>query len=311
MTQKLTAYNIKERKNKIKKKHEDIRDLRESERGFVTIRELEMKANEIRRGIIDLIHASQVGHVGGALSSCDILTALYYEIMNIDATMVDDDNRDRFVLSKGHCVEGYLNILADKGFFEKEELKSFCAFQTQLIAHPNRQIPGVEMNTGALGHGLAIACGMAKAAKMQEKSYRVFVVMGDGEQAEGAIWEAAMFASNYALDNLYAIVDRNHLQISGPTEDVMQLEPLRQKWEAFGFYVEQVDGNDMRAVVNALYKMQSVQGKPKLLLADTVKGKGVSFMENQTKWHHGGLNDALYAMACEEITRRAEALRNE
>lgn len=277
----------------------------------MTIRELEIKANEIRRGIIDLIHSSQVGHVGGALSSCDILTALYYEIMNVDAARAEDEDRDRFVLSKGHCVEGYLNILADKGYFEKEELKSFCQFGTRLIAHPNRQIPGVEMNTGALGHGLSVACGMAKVAKMQGKAYRVFAVMGDGEQAEGSIWEAAMFAANYHLDNLYAIIDRNHLQISGPTEDVMQLEPLKQKWEAFGFYVEQVDGNDMQAVVKALYKLQTVQRKPKLLLADTVKGKGVSFMENQTKWHHGGLDDMLYAEACEEIARKAEELRNE
>lgn len=274
----------------------------------MTIRELEQKANEIRQGIIELIHMSKVGHVGGALSSCDILTALYYEIMAIDAKDAENPDRDRFVLSKGHCVEGYLNILADKGFIEKEELQSFCRFGTRLIAHPNRQVPGVEMNTGALGHGLSVACGMAKAAKMQNKMYRVFAMMGDGEQGEGSIWEAAMFAANYELDNLYAILDRNRLQISGPTEEVMRLEPLKEKWESFGFYVEEIDGNDMQEILSAFYKLEKIKGKPKLMLADTVKGKGVSFMENQTKWHHGGLDDALYEVASKEIAERTRRL---
>lgn len=274
----------------------------------MTIRELEQKANEIRQGIIELIHMSKVGHVGGALSSCDILTALYYEIMAIDAKDTENPDRDRFVLSKGHCVEGYLNILADKGFIEKEELQSFCRFGTRLIAHPNRQVPGVEMNTGALGHGLSVACGMAKAAKMQNKTYRVFAMMGDGEQGEGSIWEAAMFAANYELDNLYAILDRNRLQISGPTEEVMRLEPLKEKWESFGFYVEEIDGNDMQEILSAFYKLEKIKGKPKLMLADTVKGKGVSFMENQTKWHHGGLDDALYEAASKEIAERTRRL---
>lgn len=274
----------------------------------MTIRELEQKANEIRQGIIELIHMSKVGHVGGALSSCDILTALYYEIMAIDAKDAENPDRDRFVLSKGHCVEGYLNILADKGFIEKEELQSFCRFGTRLIAHPNRQVPGVEMNTGALGHGLSVACGMAKAAKMQNKTYRVFAMMGDGEQGEGSIWEAAMFAANYELDNLYAILDRNRLQISGPTEEVMRLEPLKEKWESFGFYVEEIDGNDMQEILSAFYKLEKIKGKPKLMLADTVKGKGVSFMENQTKWHHGGLDDALYEVASKEIAERTRRL---
>lgn len=274
----------------------------------MTIRELEQKANEIRQGIIELIHMSKVGHVGGALSSCDILTALYYEIMAIDAKDAENPDRDRFVLSKGHCVEGYLNILADKGFIEKEELQSFCRFGTRLIAHPNRQVPGVEMNTGALGHGLSVACGMAKAAKMQNKMYRVFAMMGDGEQGEGSIWEAAMFAANYELDNLYAILDRNRLQISGPTEEVMRLEPLKEKWESFGFYVEEIDGNDIQEILSAFYKLEKIKGKPKLMLADTVKGKGVSFMENQTKWHHGGLDDALYEVASKEIAERTRRL---
>lgn len=277
----------------------------------MTTIELKQKANEIRQGIIDLVHMSQVGHVGGALSSCDILTALYYQIMRVDSRRPDDPDRDRFVLSKGHCVEGYINILADLGYIRREELSTFCQFGTRLIAHPNCQIPGVEMNTGALGHGLSVACGMAKAAKIQGKSYRVYVVMGDGEQGEGSIWEAAMFAANYQLDNLYAVLDRNRLQISGPTEQVMQLEPLREKWEAFGFHVEEIDGNDMEAILRAFAHLQQIKGKPKLLLANTVKGNGVSFMENQTKWHHGGLNDELYAVASREIAGRARSLQNE
>lgn len=267
----------------------------------MTVKELENKAKEIRRGILTMIYESEAGHIGGALSCCDILTALFYQIMNTDPGKPKDPDRDRFVLSKGHCVEGYYNILADKGYIRKEELKTFSQFQTRLIGHPNREIPGVEMNTGALGHGLSSACGMAKAGKMQKKDYRVYCLMGDGEQAEGSIWEAAMFASNYRLDNLYAILDRNTLQISGPTEQVMKLEPLKDKWQAFGFEVEQVDGNDMDKVLKAFDRLQKVNGKPKLILADTVKGKGISFMENNVKWHHGTLNQAEYEQALREL----------
>ena len=276
----------------------------------MTTVELERKAVEIRMGIIDLVHASQVGHVGGALSSCDILTALYYQIMDVNSCDRTNPERDRFVLSKGHCVEGYYCILADKGFIEKEELASFCQFGTRLIAHPDRRVPGMEINTGALGHGLSAACGMAKAAKMLRRKSRVFVMMGDGEQGEGSIWEAAMFASNYCLDNLYGILDRNRLQISGPTEGVMRLEPLKEKWTAFGFHVEEIDGNDMEQIIDVFARLAEIQGKPKLILANTIKGKGVSFMEDQTKWHHGGLDDHLYQVARNELLEELRGLEN-
>ncbi len=276
-----------------------------------TISALKRKSNEIRRGIIDLVYKGQVGHIGGALSSCDILTAIYYRYLNIAPDTCEDPDRDRFVLSKGHCVEGYLNILADKGFIEKDELNTFCCFGSRLIAHPNKEIPGIEMNTGALGHGLSAACGMALAGKMQHKSYRVFALMGDGEQGEGSIWEAAMFAANNKLDNLYAVLDRNQLQISGPTEKIMQLEPLKQKWESFGFHVAEIDGNNMAEIVDTFDKLLVLKGKPKLILANTIKGKGVSFMENQTAWHHGSLNDQQYQIAVRDLEEAARSIENE
>lgn len=276
--------------------------LRADERwGSMTVNELKDKAKEIRKGIVSMIYESGTGHVGGALSSCDILTVLFYSIMLHDPKKPDDPQRDRFVLSKGHCVEGYYNILADMGYIEKEELKTFSKFQTRLIGHPNREIPGVEMNTGALGHGLSAACGMAKAGKILKEPYRVFCLMGDGETEEGSIWESAMFAANYHLDNLYAILDRNMLQISGPTEEVMRLEPLKDKWRAFGFDVYEADGNDIEELLDVFDRMMKAEGKPKILIADTIKGKGVSFMENQVKWHHGKMSDEEYSQAMQDL----------
>lgn len=270
----------------------------------MTEAQLQKKANELRRSVVEMVYRGQTGHIGGDLSECDLLTVLYYNIMNIDPKHPDDPDRDRFVLSKGHCVETYYAILADKGFIEKEELETFSRYKSRLIGHPNREIPGIEVNTGALGHGLPQAVGMALAGKRQKKQYKVFCLMGDGELAEGSIWESAMFAANYELDNLYAIIDRNHLQISGPTEEVMKLEPLEEKWKAFGFEVIRIDGNDTAQIEKAFTHLFHVTGKPKLILADTVKGKGISYMENNAKWHHGSLTEEQYRMAMEELTER-------
>lgn len=263
--------------------------------------ELQKIANQIRRDVVDLVTKIEPGHVGGSLSICDIVTALYFEVMNISPSMVDDPNRDRFILSKGHCTEVYVCALAQRGFIKKESLLTYCNYLSEYCAHPSKNINGIEVSTGSLGHGLAIACGMALAAKKDHKDYKVYVVLGDGELAEGSNWEAAMFANKYQLDNLYVILDRNGLQISGSTEDVMPLNPLKEKWESFGFHVEEFDGNDMDVILNTFEKLNSISKKPKLLLANTVKGKGVSFMENQVKWHEGTLNDEEYKIAMNDL----------
>jgi transketolase len=248
---------------------------------------LEKKAVQIRMDLLKMIYEGKTGHTGSSLSCTDILTVLYYSVMNIDPSNPKWEERDRFILSKGHAVEGFYCILADKGFFPKEELKTFSKFGSRLIGHPNNKVPGVEMNTGALGHGLSISVGMALAAKMKGKAYRVFTLMGDGEQAEGSVWEAAMAASHYKLDNLVGIIDRNKLQISGSTETVMALDCLEEKWRSFGWEVISVDGHDYNSLQRVLSTTPGVQGKPTLVMANTTKGKDVSFMENVAHWHHG------------------------
>lgn len=247
---------------------------------------LTLKANQIRIELLKMIYNAKTGHTGGALSSTDILIALYYSIMNIDPDNPDDENRDRFILSKGHCVEGLLCILADRGFIHKEELKNFSKYNSVLIGHPTNKIAGIEMCSGALGHGLSVGVGMALGAKLRKKDYKTYILMGDGEQAEGSIWEAAMAGSYYKLDNLFAIIDRNHLQISGNTETVMGLGNLAQKWEAFGWNVYTIDGHDIYKIINELASAGKNKGKPHIFIAETIKGKGVSFIENETKWHH-------------------------
>lgn len=265
-------------------------------------KQLIIKAAQIRRDIVDIVYRSSAGHIGGSLSETDILVALYYKVMNIDPKNPNWPERDRFILSKGHSIDAYYCVLADRGFFDKEELLTYSQFGSKFIGHPNRQIPGVEMNTGALGHGLSIGVGMALAAKMNKKDYRVFVLMGDGELAEGSVWEAAMAASNYKLDNLVGIVDRNGLQISGKTEDVMAIEPLEDKWRSFGWSVTVVDGHDISLLCTALSEGK-VDSKPTLIIAETIKGKGISFMENDPKWHHGVMSQDEYRKACEELDR--------
>jgi transketolase len=267
----------------------------------VDVSYLKRKANQIRRDLVTMIYEGKSGHIGGALSSADIMTVLYYSIMKVNPEDPKWEGRDRFILSKGHSVEPLYCILADKGFFPKDNLKTYSKFGSTLIGHPNNKNPGIEMNTGALGHGLPVAVGMALAAKMDKKDYRVFVVMGDGEQAEGSVWEAAMAGAHYKLDNLVAIVDRNKLQISGNTENVMGLEPLEDKWQSFGWNVISVDGNDVGKLQEVLLSLPRVKDKPTLIMAYTIKGKGISYMENQAKWHHGVPSEEQFKLALKEL----------
>jgi len=264
------------------------------------------KASEIRKKTLQMIFEGKTGHIGGSLSETDLLITLFYEVMKINPIDPDWEDRDRFILSKGHAVETYYTILADLGYFPKEELSTFSKFGSRLIGHPNNKIPGIEMNSGALGHGLSVSVGMALAGKMDNRKYHVYCLMGDGEQAEGSVWEAAMAASNFCLDNLTAIIDRNRLQISGDTEDVMALEPLGKKWRSFGFYVIEIDGHNHDEIKAALMKRKP--GKPMLVLANTIKGKGVSFMENAAKWHHGVPSAGQMEAALRELD---EGINNE
>jgi len=243
---------------------------------------------ELRETVIDTIVEGKSGHIGGDMSVVEILTELYFRQMNISPENQDDPNRDRFVMSKGHSVETYYAILAAKGFFDKEELiHSFSKFGSRFIGHPNNKISGIEMNSGSLGHGLPVCVGMALAGKMNGQNYRVYTVMGDGELAEGSVWEGAMAAGHYKLDNLCAAVDRNRLQISGNTEDVMAQNDLHERFKAFGWYVIDVtDGNDIDELHTAFEKAKMVKGKPTVLIANTVKGKGSPVMENMVDWHH-------------------------
>lgn len=273
--------------------------------------ELRKKAIQVRMELLKMIHRAKAGHTGGSLSNTDILVALYYDVMNIDPKNPKMENRDRFIASKGHAVESLWVILADLGFFPKEELATFSQFGTRLIGHPNNKVPGIEMNTGSLGHGLPISVGMALAAKRDNKPYRVFCLMGDGEQAEGSNWEAAMAGAHYELDNLVGIIDRNRLQITGNTEDVMRLEPLDEKWRAFGWHVVSIDGNDMEQLIRTFRAVPEVKGKPTLVMANTVKGKGVSFAENKAKWHHHVPSDEELAAALEELQQALEQLEQE
>jgi transketolase len=275
------------------------------------IKALELQAEKIRKRVVELIYSSKSGHIGGALSSVEIETALYFKVMQINPMNPQAENRDRFILSKGHSVETLYAVLAAAGFIEDDLLLSYGRFGSKLAGHPIKKIPGVELNSGALGHGLSVGVGMALAAKMDQKRYRTFVLMGDGEQGEGSIYEAAMAASYYKLENLVAIIDRNELQISGKTEDIMALEPIRQRWEAFGWETCDIDGNDMAAVVNAFSRLNYNSAQPKLIIAHTTKGCGISFMEKIAKWHHGVPNELQFNEALAEINDRIFSLEKD
>ncbi len=249
---------------------------------------LKALAYELRENVIDMIVEGKAGHIGGDMSVMEILTEIYFDQMNISPENMDDPDRDKFIMSKGHSVEAYYAVLAKKGFFDiKDVIAEFSKFGSQFIGHPNNKLPGIEMNSGSLGHGLPVSVGMALAGKMDEKDYRVYTVMGDGELAEGTVWEGAMAASHYKLDNLCAVVDRNRLQISGNTEDVMAHDDLHERFRSFGWNVIDVaDGNDIDQLKAALDSAKETKGKPTVLIANTVKGKGSSVMENKANWHH-------------------------
>jgi transketolase len=277
----------------------------------VSILKLQLQAEKIRKKVVEIVYSSKNGHIGGALSSVEIETALYFNIMNIDPGNPKMQERDRFILSKGHSVETLYSVLAAAGFIDNAILDTYGNFNSILAGHPTKKVPGVELNSGALGHGLSVGVGMAIAAKMDGRLYRTFVLMGDGEQGEGSVYEAAMSASHYKLDNLVAIIDRNMLQISGKTEDIMSLEPLRERWEAFGWEVFDIDGNSMDAVVSTLESLNHNNARPKMIIAHTTKGCGISFMEKIAKWHHGIPNENQFNEAIIEINDRIESLNKE
>ena len=265
------------------------------------VRGLQLLSIRYRRTVLEMIHRARAGHTSGDLSCIDVLNVLYNHVLNVGPDSFTNPDRDRYIQSKGHSVEALYAVLADRGFFPADDLKTLCRAGSRYIGHPTRGVPGIEQNTGALGHGLPLAVGTALAGKLDGRSHRVFVLMGDGELAEGSNWEASMAAAHYKLDNLVAIVDRNYMQITGRTEQVCSLEPLADKFTAFGYAVREVDGHDVAALAEAFDQAPFVPGKPSLVLARTIKGKGVTFMENVAKWHHGVPTDAEYAQALAEL----------
>ena len=259
-------------------------------------------AKEVRRAIVTMIDRAQMGHIGGDLSVTDILVTLFGAVLDIDPTEPTRPDRDRFILSKGHCAGALYATLAQCGFFPRSRLATFMAPLSELNGHPNRtKVPGVETNTGPLGHGFPVAVGCALAAQLRDASYRTFVVLGDGELQEGSNWEAAMTAAHYDLDSLTAVVDRNRLQQGARTEETKQLEPLGDKWRSFGFEVRDVDGHDHEALLDAF--APSTTGMPVVVIANTIKGKGVSFMEDRTEWHHKVPDAAQVQAALQELSR--------
>ncbi|MEM2094424.1 MAG: transketolase [Candidatus Bathyarchaeia archaeon] len=273
-----------------------------SERRGLSIEELNAKARMFRRQILEITFAAGSGHPGGSLSSIDIITALYYNVLRVDPKNPNWPDRDRFVLSKGHVCPALYVVLADLGFFPKEALMTLRKLGSILQGHPDmHKTPGVEMSTGSLGQGLSVSCGMALAARLDGKSYRVYCLMGDGEIQEGNIWEGAMLAAHKKLDNLTAILDRNRLQIDGNTEQVMSLEPLYDKWRAFGWNVLEIDGHDMYQILDALDLAKRTKNRPTIIIANTIKGKGVSFMENQVGYHGRALTKDEMTKAMEEL----------
>lgn len=276
------------------------------------MKQLKVKAYELRKNVVDIIMAGKGGHIGGDMSVIDVLVTLYFDQMNISPENMDDPNRDLFVLSKGHSVEAYYAVLAEKGFFTYEEvLEKFSKFGSKFIGHPNNKLPGIEMNSGSLGHGLPVCVGMALASKMDGRNNRVYVVMGDGELAEGSVWEGAMAGSHYKLDNLCAVVDRNRLQISGSTEDVMHHDSQEERWSAFGWHVISVDGNDCQALHDAFEEAKTVKGKPTVVIANTVKGCGSAVMENKANWHHKVPSQDEYVQIMKDLEARREAALHE
>ena len=275
----------------------------------MTEAELKKTANEVRKNIVTAVYHAHSGHPGGSLSAADILTYLYFEEMNIDPKNPKKADRDRFVLSKGHAAPGWYSVLAERGYFDKEELKGLRHVGCFLQGHPDmKHIPGVDMSSGSLGQGISAAVGMALAGKMDNASYRVYTLLGDGEIQEGQVWEAAMLAANHKLDNLIVIVDNNNLQIDGTVEDVNSPYPIDEKFKAFKFHVININGNDFQDIERAFQEAREHSGQPTAIIAKTVKGKGVSFMENQVGWHGKAPNEEEYQIAMRDLEKAGEAL---
>jgi transketolase len=267
----------------------------------MTVNELTKKSIEYRKNILKYIFHANAGHTGGSLSCIDILNVLYNHVMNVGPENFKSPDRDRYIQSKGHSVEALYVVLADKGFFPESDLESLCKYGSHYIGHPTKKVNGVEQNTGALGHGLPICVGTALSAKLDNENFRIFTLLGDGELPEGSNWEAALTASHYKLDNLCAIVDYNKLQITGPTSQVCNTDPIDQKFESFGWAVKHVDGHDFDALMDTFNALPFENDKPNLIIAHTTKGKGVSYMENNVKWHHGVPNEKQFEEALNEL----------
>ena len=274
----------------------------------MTEKELTIQSVLYRKKILQYIYQAKAGHTGGDLSCIDILNVLYNKILRVSPETFNSPDRDRYVQSKGHCVEALYVVLASKGYFAEEDLNTICKYESHYIGHPTKKIKGIEQNTGALGHGLPICVGMAIAAKLDKKDYRVYTLLGDGELPEGSNWEAALTAAQYKLDNICVIIDKNQLQITGPTNEVCSTDPLPEKWESFGWADREIDGNDIAALTAAFDALPFEKGKPSVIIANTIKGKGVSFMENQIKWHHGVPTEEQYHQAQHELDTVLQSL---
>lgn len=271
---------------------------------------LKLKAQTIRHLIVDTTMKAGGAHIGGGLSMLDVLVTLYFKYMNIDPGKPDDPERDRFVLSKGHAAIGYIPTLAERGFFDKSLLSTFNKFQSPFGMHPDSlKIAGCDASTGSLGHGLPMALGMALSAKIQKKKYHTYCIVGDGELNEGSNWEAAMTAAHYKVDNLLLFVDRNRHMIDGPVADVMNIEPLSDKWKAFGWHVIEVDGHNFNEISASIEEAREIKGVPVVVIANTIKGKGVDYMEDQTKWHYGAIDSDMGQKAHESIDRMYKELK--
>jgi len=267
----------------------------------VTDDELRVKSIHYRKRLLKYIKKANAGHTGGSLSCVDILNVLYNRILNVSPGNFGDPHRDRYIQSKGHSVEALYVVLADRGFFPESELETLCRHRSHYVGHPTRKVNGIEQNTGALGHGLAFSVGVALSAKKDDADYKVYTLLGDGELAEGSNWESLLTATHYGLDNLTAIIDRNNLQLTGRTKDMCNLEPLAEKLTAFGWSVRGADGHDVAAMTDELRSVPFDLGKPSMIVAKTIKGKGISFMENDHKWHHGVPDDEQYKQAQQEL----------
>ena len=277
----------------------------------MNIKDLQLKSIEYRKTILEIIYNSGAGHTAGSLSCIDILNVLYNNILEINPSNFNSVDRNHYIQSKGHSVEALYTVLCDKGFYTRDELNTLNKFKSHFIGHPTRKIRGIEHNTGALGHGLSVAVGMAIGLKLDKKAYNVFTLLGDGELSEGSIWEGLMSANKYKLDNLVIIIDRNRLQITGKTEDINPIEPLKEKFLSFGLAVEEVDGNSIKDLQKIFKKIPFENNKPNLIIANTTKGSGISFIENEVIWHHKVPNKTEFLDALKELEKQKLSFGND